>query len=109
MFVKRFLGERKRIMALIKLYEGNGYLWNACSADYKTQVKNRNAKIKIRIHFGLSGVYLLCFKDIFATVLHYSDTWDSLGDQHGPYIYGRMYGCQKVSSVHMVHIYGCPK
>jgi len=51
----------------LKLYEDNERLRNACSASYKTEANKWNAKIEIGINFGLSGVYLLCFKDIFAT------------------------------------------
>jgi len=54
---KTVLGKQKRIITLIKLYE---CLQNARSAD-KTQANERNAKIDIVIHFGLSGVYLLFF------------------------------------------------
>jgi len=86
---------------LIKLYKDNKCLRNAHSADHKTQADKRSAKIEIGIHFGLLGVFLLYFKDIFATFLHCNGKWDSSGDQHGLCIQAV---CMGVKSV--IHTYG---
>jgi len=75
---KYVLGQTKQITMLIKLHEDHECLQNAVI----TKLKQRRGMQKLKLGYILDcWVYLLCFKDIYATSLHCNYIWVSSSDQ----------------------------